>query len=331
MSKSHTTNHDQTLYPDLATPPSPTPAHKILIAFLLNLGFSIFEFLGGFITNSVAITSDAVHDLGDAASIGIAYFLERFSRRGPDQQHTYGYIRYSVIGSLITTLILLLGSVIVITGAVSRLLHPAPVDYDGMIILAIVGFVVNFIAAAYTNDGDSLNQKSVNLHMLEDVLGWAVVLVGAIVMHFTGITVIDPLLSIGVAVYIFMNALRNFREIVDLFLEKTPHGVSIDDLRRHILAIKGVEDVHHIHVWSMDGYQAYATMHVVTKHPRPAIKAAIRAELAEHQIGHVTIELERPGEGCDEPACRPATAPHSHSHSHHHPKIFAHSHHHAKS
>ncbi len=292
-------------------------AQKILIAFLLNLGFSIFEFIGGILTNSVAITSDAVHDLGDAASIGIAYFLERYSKKSPDPKYTYGYVRYSVMGSLLTTLILLAGSTIVICAAISRLIHPAPVNYDGMILLALFGVVINFAAAYYTHDGASLNQKSVNLHMLEDVLGWIVVLVGAIVMHFTNFALIDPILSIAVAIFILVSALGNFREVVDLFLEKTPRGISVDELRKHIMKLQGIKDVHHIHVWSMDGYHNYATMHVVCAQPTPDTKATIRAELQAHGISHVTIEMEQPGEDCSAQSCeiKPAQ-PHAHRHHH---------------
>ena len=176
---------------------------NILIAFLLNLAFSIFEFFGGFFTGSVAIISDAVHDIGDAASIGASYFLEKKSKKQPDEHFTYGYARYSVIGSVITTLILLVGSLLVIYNAVLRIIHPTPINYGGMILFAIIGAAVNLLAALFTREGDSLNQKAVNLHMLEDVLGWLVVLVGAVIMRFTDIAIIDPLMSIGVAVFIF--------------------------------------------------------------------------------------------------------------------------------
>lgn len=317
----HNHNH-QTQKTNSASQPedlaAPKTEHKIFIAFLLNLGFSIFEFIGGIITNSVAITSDAVHDLGDAASIGIAYFLERYSKKAPDQKYTYGYVRYSVMGSLITTLILLAGSVLVICAAIGRIVNPSPVNYDGMILMAIFGVVINFIAAYYTHDGDSLNQKSVNLHMLEDVLGWIIVLIGAIIMHFTDITLIDPILSIGVAIFILVNALGNFREVVDLFLEKTPRGISVDELREHIMKLKNVKDVHHIHVWSIDGYSNFATMHVVCDKPTHALKTAIREEMQEHGISHVTIEMEQPGENCETLKCEATIAPKSHAHHHHH-------------
>ncbi|MBQ7329864.1 MAG: cation transporter [Oscillospiraceae bacterium] len=289
---------------------------NILIAFLLNLLFSVFEFAGGIFTGSVAIVSDAVHDIGDAASIGISYFLEKKSKKQPDETYTYGYGRLSVIGSVITTLILLVGSCFVVYNAVCRIIKPTAINYNGMILFAVVGVAVNFCAAFFTREGDSLNQKAVNLHMLEDVLGWAVVLVGAVVMRFTDFAIIDPILSIGVAVFIFVNAVKNLKEALDLFLEKTPHGIDVREIREHILQIHGVLDVHHIHIWSMDGYHNYATMHIVTNGDPHAIKDAIREELREHGIGHATLELEGENEHCHEKHCH--IEPHAHAGHHHH-------------
>ncbi len=292
---------------------------NILIAFLLNLCFSVFECIGGIVTGSVAILSDAVHDIGDAASIGVSYFLERKSKKQPDDTYTYGYARYSVIGSVVTTFILLFGSAAVIYNAVARLITPSEINYNGMIIFAIVGVLVNLGAAFVTKEGDSLNQKAVNLHMLEDVLGWVVVLVGAVVMRFTDLAVIDPLMSIGVATFIFVNAIRNLKEAVDVFLEKTPHGICVEEIKEHVAEIDGVLDVHHIHVWSLDGHNSYATMHVVTNAEHHKVKHAIREELAEHGIGHVTLELEAQGEHCHEKDCHVELhADHGHHHHHHH-------------
>ncbi len=292
---------------------------NILIAFLLNLSFSVLELIGGMITGSVAILSDAVHDVGDAASIGASYFLEKKSKKQPDDTYTYGYARYSVVGSMITTLILLFGSAAVIYNAISRMITPTEINYNGMIIFAIVGVLVNLGAAFVTREGDSLNQKAVNLHMLEDVLGWAVVLVGAVVMRFTDWAIIDPLMSIGVAIFIFINAVGNFKEAVDVFLEKTPHGVSVGEIKEHVLEIDGVLDVHHVHVWSMDGQSTYATMHIVTNADHHTVKHAIREEMAEHGIGHVTLELEAEGEHCHEQDCHVEVhAHHGHHHHHHH-------------
>lgn len=292
---------------------------NILIAFLLNLGFSIFEFIGGMLAGSVAIVSDAIHDVGDTASIGIAYFLERKSKKQPDATHTYGYARYSVIGGLITTVILLVGSIIVIYNAVDRIFAPTVIHYDAMIVFAVVGVCVNFLAVFFTRDGDSVNQKAVNLHMLEDVLGWAVVLVGAVVMRFTDFALLDPIMSIGVAAFVFITAVGNLKEITDLFLEKTPHGVDVADIKAHILHIDGVRDVHDIHIWSMDGQRNYATLHIVIDGNAGEIKGKVREELMEHSIGHVTIETETEDEPCLEKACHAEQCePISHHHHHHH-------------
>jgi cobalt-zinc-cadmium efflux system protein len=202
---------------------------NILIAFLLNITFSLFEFFGGILTNSVAILSDSIHDLGDALSIGISYFMERKSKKHPDNKYTYGYIRYSVLGGVITTTILLVGSILVIVGAVKRLFNPVKVDYNGMIIFAIVGVLLNFIAAYVTREGNSINQKSVNLHMLEDTLGWVVVLIGSIIMRFTDISIIDSIMSIGVSLFILVHSMKNLKKVLDLFLEKTPENVNINE------------------------------------------------------------------------------------------------------
>lgn len=290
---------------------------NILIAFILNLTFSIFEFFGGLFTNSVAILSDAIHDIGDAMSIGLSYFLEKKSKKKPDNKYTYGYIRYSIIGSVITTVILILGSIFVIYNAICRILDPRVINYDGMIIFGIVGVIVNFGAAYFTREGNSLNQRAVNLHMIEDILGWIIVLIGAIIMKFTDIKLIDPILSILVALFILKNSFRNLKTVMDLFLEKTPNDISIDELKKHICEIKGVVDVHHIHVWSIDGFNNYCTMHVVSDEKNKIVKDKIRDELKKHGISHVTIEIESINEKCYDEKCK-IDANHVKIHHHHH-------------
>ena len=291
---------------------------KILVAFILNFMFSIFEFVGGAITGSVAILSDSVHDMGDAAAIGASYLLEKRSLRQPDKTHTYGYARYSVVGSLISTVILICGSVVVIYNAILRIINPVEINKNGMLVFAVVGLVVNFGAAWFTREGKTLNQRAVNLHMLEDVLGWAVVLIGALVIKFTDFYIIDPIMSIGVAAFILINALMHLKEALDLFVERTPHGIDLDELTHHLLGIEGIKGVHHIHLWSMDGSNNYATMHIVTDEIGGEIKAKIREELREHGICHATLELEKSGEECPEEHCHVISEHHSHHHHHHH-------------
>ena len=290
---------------------------NILIAFLLNLTFSVFELVGGIFTGSVAILSDALHDIGDATSIGLSYFFERKSNKQPDESHTYGYARYSVLGGLITTLILLVGSVAVIYNAVKRLLNPTEINYDGMIVFAVIGAIVNFAAAYFTREGDSINQKAVNLHMLEDVLGWIVVLAGAVIMRFTDFYIIDPIMSIGVAVFIIVNAVRNLKEVADLFLEKTPEDISLDEIKKHLLEIEGVADVHHIHIRSLDGHRHYGTMHIVADGNLHLIKEMVREELREYGIVHSVLEVEEVGEDCHGKACAVESTCHGHHHHHH--------------
>ena len=287
---------------------------NILMAFLLNLFFSIFELVGGFITGSVAILSDSVHDLGDAFSIGISYFLERKSKKKSNDTYTYGYIKYSVLGSVITTVILIVGSIFVIYESIKRIMHPVTINYDGVVILAIVGVLVNSVAVFYTNHGKSLNQKAVSLHMLEDVLGWIVVLIGSVVMKFTNITVIDPILSLFVALFILISAIKNMKEVLDIFLEKTPNDVDVKSIEDGLLSLSGVLDVHHIHVRTIDGYNNFATLHVVTKKYSTELKNKIKEELSHYGINHSTVEFELEKEKCDDEVCHPDAKKEHHHH-----------------
>lgn len=286
---------------------------NILIAFLLNLFFSIFEFIGGILTNSISIISDSIHDFADAISIGISYILEKISKKKPNKNYTYGYLRYSVLGAVITTMILIIGSILVIYNAIKRFINPENINYSGMIIFALVGVIVNFIAAKVTKDGHSLNEKSVNLHMIEDVFGWLIVLIGAIVMKFTNISILDPILSMLVAIYIFVSAFENLKNIINIFLEKVPDNISIDKIKKELKQIEGVIDVHHIHIWSLDGYNNYSTIHVVTD---SEVKELIREKLRENNVNHVTIEIEKSNEHCDDEDCTNAKT-NKHHHYHH--------------
>lgn len=296
---------------------------KICIAFLLNLAFSVFEWIGGVVTGSVAVLSDALHDFGDAVSIGLAYFLEKKSLREPDERYTCGYARYSVLGSAVTAVILFAGSCMVGYHAVLRLAEPVRINYNGMIVFAAVGICVNGAAVFLTHESDgSMNQRAVNLHLLEDVLGWAVVLTGAAVMKFTEIVWLDPLLSIGTAAFILYHAAGMLREVFDLFLGKTPCGMDVGEIRAHLAEIDGVEEVHAFRLWNMDGQILYGSLHVVTDAEPQTLKPKIREELREHGIVYAAIEFERVGEGCTEKDGAAEVLPsaghcHHHGHSHH--------------
>ena len=292
---------------------------NILVALLLNLSFAVMELIGGIVTGSVAILSDALHDLGDAVSIGLSWSLERKSRKNPDALYTYGYGRYSALGAAVTNAILLLGSVVVAWHGIERLFNSQPIRENGMLVMAVFGVTVNILAAYVTRGGGSLNQKAVNLHMLEDVLGWAVVLVGAVLIKLTGIVQIDALLSIGVAVFIFVEALRGMGAVLDLFLEKTPRDIDLQELTAHLSNLPRVQEVHHLHVWSLDGQNHCATVHVVTDATAAAsVKMVVRQELQSHGITHATVEIEQPGEDCPHRRCRTLNICSQGGHHHHH-------------
>lgn len=290
---------------------------NIFIAFILNFAFSVFELIGGFITGSIAIISDAVHDAGDSLAIGLSFFLEKKSKKQPDEKHTYGYTKYSILGSVITSIILILGSAAVIINSANRIVKPQNINYGGMIIFAVIGVCVNLCATLFTHGGTSLNQKAVNLHMLEDVLGWLVVLVGAVVMRFTDFYMLDPLMSCGVSAFILINAIINLKRVIEIFLEKTPKDTDIKEIREHLMKVEGVIDVHHIHIRSIDGQINDATMHIVTDYDNRTIKELVRQELKEHNILHATLELESSNESCCNKHCSMHFSPPSCHHHHH--------------
>lgn len=291
---------------------------NILIAFILNLSFSIFELIGGIFTNSIAIISDALHDFSDAISIFISYFLEKKSIKKPDENYTFGYTRYSVLGAIIMNVILISGSFLIIYHSIVRLFNPVEVNYNGMFFLAIVGVLMNLFAVYFTKDGHSLNQKAVNLHMLEDVLGWIIVLIGSIIMKFSKINIIDGILSIGVSFFIMIHAIKSLKKTIDLILEKKPSSLDIEHLRNHLKEIESIVDIHHIHAWSMDGTNNYITMHVVIDSDDfENIKGNIKTELKEFNITHSTIEFEKKNYQCLNKDCH-IEFESSVTHTHHH-------------
>lgn len=293
---------------------------NIFIAFILNLIFSIFELIGGILTNSVSIMADSIHDFGDAISILISLMLEKISKKKPNKNYTFGYLRYSTLGALVTSSILFVGSFIVIISSIKRLFNPVVVNYDGMFWLSIIGIGVNLIATKITSNSKNLNEKTVSLHMLEDVLGWVCVLVGSILIKFTDLYIIDPILSIGVSLFILINVIKKFKSIFEIFLEKKPNEINVDDIKKHLLSIEKIDDVHHIHIWTIDGINNYITLHVlvdssVLANDIESIKKRINVELKEHGINHSTIEFEI--KKCCEHDCKLNTNINVHQHHNH--------------
>ena len=273
------------------------------LAFLLNLGFTLVAAVGGVWTNSVAILSDAVHDFGDSLSLGLAWYLDRYSRRERDHRFSYGYRRFSLLGAVTTTAALVVGSAFVLAEAIPRLLEPEPTDALGMVGFAVLGVAVNGIAALRLRDRKSLNARVVSWHLMEDVLGWGAVLVVAITLLFVDLPVLDPALSIVITVFILYNVVRNLRDTTILFLQGVPDDVDLEAIERRLAALDHVQSTHHTQVWSMDGAHHVLTTHLVvgaetSKDEVLSLREQVRGLCEDHDFAHTTVEIEWGDESC---------------------------------
>lgn len=282
-------------------------AENISVAFLLNAFFVVVEAVGGFATNSVAILSDALHDFGDCLSLATAWFLARKAERPRDRRYSYGYRRFSLLGGVFLSGVLTVSSAFMLYEAVRRLLAPQPVAARGMLWIAVFGVLVNGVAAFRVGRGTSLNERAVFLHVMEDALGWIAVLAASGVMLVADVPLLDPVLSILIALWVLVNVARNLRSVFRILLQAVPDGVDPETLTARILGLPGVESVHDLHLWSLDGESHVMTLHVVTSESDPqAVKHAILDAVRGDGIGHATIEFERPGIVCETDCDHPA-------------------------
>ena len=276
---------------------------RIGLAFALNLVFTIIEFIGGLLTNSTAIMADAVHDLGDTLSIGLGWWLNRLSGKKADLSFTYGYHRLSLLGALINGTVLVIGSIWVLGEAIPRLADPQMPHALGMTGLAILGVVVNGLAAYKLSGGKTLNERVLNWHLLEDVLGWLAVLIVSLILLFVDWPILDPILSIAFTLFILVNVVKNLYRTLHLFLQGAPDKQLTVEIRDKLLAINHVANVHHLHLWSLDGERHVMTAHLVLDTPvsneiHDEIKQHVRAVCDGYDFIHTTIELEQDLEAC---------------------------------
>lgn len=276
---------------------------NIKVAFFLNLGFTIIEIVGGLLTNSLAILSDALHDLGDSLSLGLSWYFQELSNKGSTKKFSYGFARFSILGAIINSIVLVVGSIFILTRAIPEILNPEPVNAHGMLLLSILGIIVNGIAALRLKKGGSMNERVVSLHLIEDVLGWVAVLIGSIVMMFVDAFWIDPLLSIMISGYILFNVYRNLKESLVIILQGAPQDISVDNIHKQLDDIPEICGVHDCHVWSMDGEYNVLTVHLqLTEDYRlselPDLKKRIQDQLSHASIDHITVEFENEGEDC---------------------------------
>ena len=281
----------------------PLPSDGLRLAFLINTGFAILEIVGGLWTNSVSILSDAVHDLGDSVALGAAWALDKYSQRGSDRRFSYGYLRFSLLGAWTNTTVLVLGSSFVLAEAIPRLFQPESPNAAGMLAFAVVGVLVNGVAAWRLSGGGSLSTRVAAWHLIEDVLGWIAVLIVAITLMFVDLPVLDPLLSIAITAYVLVNVVRHLRQTLLLFFQAVPEDIDLRELEGRLRGLAHVLSIHHTHVWSMDGAHHVLTTHLVVDSQTSKTKLSrLRADVAslcrEFGFAHSTVEVEWDDDKC---------------------------------
>lgn len=269
-------------------------SRNMTIAFLLNFSFAIIEFIFGLLFHSSAVLADAIHDTGDALAIGLSTLFEKISTRKEDRNYTLGYKRYSLLGALLTSVILLVGSTLVIVENVPKLFAPEKVNYDGMLVLGIVAVVVNTAASRVVSHGHSHNESILSLHFLEDILGWLAVVGVSIILRFTDWYFLDPLLSLVIAGFILSKALPKFWENIQIFLDHVPSDVDLSQLYQEIAVLENVRAITQLNVWTTDGLEKYAMLHICLENPNllAETQAVLRQKLLAYGIAKVTIQTD---------------------------------------
>ncbi len=277
---------------------------NIKIAFFLNLFFTILEIIGGLWTNSMAILSDALHDLGDSISLGMAWYFEKYSQKGPDEFFSFGYARFSLLGALINSMVLIIGSILVLSRSIPRIFQPESVNAEGMLVFAILGIAINGLAAIRLRKGTSLNEKVVSWHLLEDVLGWIAVLAVSIALLFIDLPILDPILSILITLFVLFNVIKNIKAVMHVFLQGVPKKYSIGEIEDQIRKVSGVVSVYHTHIWSLEGEKNQLTTHIIvddliSRDDIISMKKEIQEAVRQSGIEHVTIQVDYQGEEAD--------------------------------
>ncbi|QCX39205.1 cation transporter [Aureibaculum algae] len=279
---------------------------NIKVAFFLNLSFTIIEFIGGIYTNSLAITSDALHDLGDSFSLGLSWYFQKLSNKKATKKYSYGYRRFSLLGAIINSIVLVVGSIFIIREAIYGIIDPQQADANGMMWLAILGVIVNGAAVFKLQQGKSLNERVVSLHLLEDVLGWVAVLIASIVMQFWDVPILDPILSLLIALFILFNVYKNVKDALLVILQGTPRDLSLEAVREKLKMLPEITEIHDCHIWSLDGEYNLCTVHLslnndlLTLVETTAIKKKVRKLLHdEFDLEHITLEFDSSIEDCE--------------------------------
>ncbi|MFS9256105.1 cation diffusion facilitator family transporter [Streptococcus infantis] len=296
--------------------------HTVWLAFFLNLSYAIVEFIAGGVFGSSAVLADSVHDMGDAIAIGVSAFLETISNREEDSHYTLGYKRFSLLGAMVTAVILMTGSVLVILGNITKLFHPQPVNDEGILWLGIIAVSINVLASLVVRKGKTKNESILSLHFLEDTLGWVAVILMAIVLRFTDWYILDPLLSLVISIFILSKAIPRFWSTLKIFLDAVPEGVDIKQVKSDLEQLDHVASINQLNLWSMDGLEKNAIVHVCLKEieQMELCKESIRSKLKDCGFQNVTIEVDADLEThqTHKRNMEELEASQSHGHDHHH-------------
>lgn len=269
---------------------------NIKISVFLNIAFTIIEIIGGLWTNSLAILSDALHDFGDSVALIVALIAEKKAKKPADEKRTYGYQRLSLLSALFSGIVLIGGSLFILSKAIPRLLNPEHTNAPGMIGLAIVGIIVNGLGMWRLKQGQSQNEKVLSWHLMEDVLGWAVILIGGVIMYFWDNHIVDPIMTLGFSVFVLWGVFKNLKGTLNIFIQGVPEHIDLEKLKQSLLGINGIKNIHDIHIWSLEGETDIFSGHIIVEEnilQKPDnIKKKIKQSLAKHHIEHSTIELE---------------------------------------
>lgn len=273
-----------------------TSVKNIKIAFLLNFFFSIFEIIGGVLTNSSAILSDAIHDFGDSLSLGLALIFEKKSNKEADKVFTYGYKRLSVISAIINILVLSVGTLIVLKESIERLLSPQPIVAKGMLLFAIIGIAINGLSVLRMKSSVKISEKAVMLHLLEDLFGWIAVLVVSIVVLFTDLYILDPILSLVICFIMLRNIYYNVISIYKIIMQAIPDNIDISEIEDEISNKLNNVNIKTLKIWSLDGESNIASLvisleNIETMQDSIDVKNQLKEILLNHNIIESTIEI----------------------------------------
>ena len=296
--------------------------HAVWLAFFLNLSYAIVEFIAGGLFGSSAVLADSVHDMGDAIEIGVSAFLETISNREEDSHYTLGYKRFSLLGAMVTAVILMTGSVLVILGNITKLFHPQAVNDEGILWLGIIAVSINVLASLVVRKRKTKNESILSLHFLEDTLGWVAVILMAIVLRFSDWYILDPLLSLVISIFILSKAIPRFWSTLKIFLDAVPEGVDIQQVKSDLEQLDHVASINQLNLWTMDGLEKNAIVHVCLKKVEhmEVCKEAIRAMLKDYGFQNITIEVDADlaTHQAHKRNMEELEASQSHEHDHHH-------------